>query len=99
MKHQTVAVLLLIVVSALVSPHLVIGVKRPRCTVEDKNNVLAHCGHYTIRGHPKEIPPKHSSCCKAAEGHDMQCIVDLLNVTERKNHDQRAIIDLETACN
>ena len=98
MKPQTVAALLLLLVCAMVSLHPVVGGKRPRCTEEDKAHVLKECGHYTKHGHPKELPPKHSDCCKAAEGHDMQCIVDLLTNDERRDYEQAAIIALEEAC-
>ncbi|PUZ44142.1 hypothetical protein GQ55_8G066900 [Panicum hallii var. hallii] len=99
MKPQMVAGLLLLLVCAMVSPHLVVGgKKRPRCTEEEKAHILKECGHYTKHGHPKEHPPKHSPCCKAAEGHDMQCIVDLLSKDERRDYEQAAIIALEEAC-
>jgi len=100
MKPQTVAALLLLLVCTMVSPHPVVGGnKRPRCTEEDKAHVLKECGHYTKHGHPKELPPKHSDCCKAAEGHDMQCIVDLLTEDERRDYEQAALIALRNACN
>jgi len=54
--------------------------KRTKITSESHE-----CGHYTRHGHPKELPPKHSPCCKAAESHDMQCIVDLLTNDERRS--------------
>ena len=98
MKPQTVAALLLLLVCAMVSLHPVVGGKRPRCTEEDKDHVLKECGHYTRHGHPKELPPKHSPCCKAAESHDMQCIVDLLTNDERRDYEQAAIIALKQAC-
>ncbi|KAG2561009.1 hypothetical protein PVAP13_8KG134100 [Panicum virgatum] len=99
MKPQIVAALLLLLVCAMVSIHPVVGgKKRPRCTEEDNANVLKECGHYTRHGHPKELPHKHSPCCKAVEGHDMQCIVDLLTKDERGDYEQAAIIALEEAC-
>ncbi|KAG2556584.1 hypothetical protein PVAP13_8NG186600 [Panicum virgatum] len=99
MRPQMVGMLLLLLVCAMVSPHPVVGgKKRPRCTEEDKAHVLKECGHYTRHGHPKELPPKHSPCCKAVEGLDLQCIADLLTKDEMRDYDQGAVIDLEKTC-
>ncbi|CAL4994828.1 unnamed protein product [Urochloa decumbens] len=100
MQPQAVAILLL-AVSAMVSPHPVIGVKRGRCEEKDKERVLTACKHFIMVGHPKESPHNHSPCCKAVQavpGHDMQCIVDLLTEKERNEHEQASIIALQEAC-
>nr|TKV99967.1 hypothetical protein SEVIR_8G078800v2 [Setaria viridis] len=103
MQPQTVAILLLLVVCAVVSPHPVIGgKKRLRCDENDKKHILKDCGHYTKKhGHSNERPATHSSCCAAVHtvpDDDMQCIVDLLTDAEKKEHEKDAILALQDAC-
>jgi hypothetical protein len=93
-----VAILLLLVLLAMVSPH---QATKLGCRDFEKARILHDCRDFIRPGGRYLIPLRTGNCCwavRAVPGLDMPCILTLLTPVEKKEHSESKILGLRNVC-
>ena len=94
--------ILILLLCSTISPHVVTGNIKSKCTLKQKENVLLHCIAFTERATPPISVHQDSVYCEAVRAvpnREMRCIVELLTDEEKKKkYDVHRILALKLIC-
>nr|TKV99937.1 hypothetical protein SEVIR_8G076600v2 [Setaria viridis] len=100
MSHEKVAVLLLLVFTAI-STNPVIGTN---CSERQKARIMKLCEPYIRKGNLVQLPTRNGPCClkvrslQKKDAQMMQCVAGLLNSEDIQKYDATKVKYLSVSC-